>query len=114
LPTTATADDIGRLFKKKIGGSYTMLAFGKKKCRTVAIVSGGGSDTIPEAIEKGIDCFVTGESDHSNHHAALESKLNVVYLGHYHSEKPGVMALGKKIEDTFGVETMFLDVPTLT
>jgi dinuclear metal center YbgI/SA1388 family protein len=114
LPSYATVDDIGRLFKKKIGGSYTTLAFGKKKCRTVAIVSGGGSDAIPEAIEKGIDCFVTGEPDHSNHHAALESKLNVVYLGHYHSEKPGVMALGKKIEAEFGVQTTFLDVPTLT
>jgi putative NIF3 family GTP cyclohydrolase 1 type 2 len=36
----------------------------------------------------------------------------VLYLGHYHSEKPGVKALGKKLEKEFDVETMFVDEPT--
>jgi dinuclear metal center YbgI/SA1388 family protein len=113
MPQAATVDDIGRTYRKAIGGAFSTLPFGKKKCRTVAIVSGGGSDAIPEAIDKGIDCFITGEPDHSNHHAALESKLNVLYLGHYHSEKPGVIALGKKLAREFGVESVFIDEPTL-
>jgi dinuclear metal center YbgI/SA1388 family protein len=113
MPQAATVDDIGRTYRKAIGGAFSTLPFGKKKCRTVAIVSGGGSDAIPEAIDKGIDCFITGEPDHSNHHAALESRLNVLYLGHYHSEKPGVIALGKKLAREFGVETAFIDEPTL-
>jgi len=113
MPQAATVDDIGRTYRKAIGGTFSTLPFGKKKCWTVAIVSGGGSDAIPEAIDKGIDCFITGEPDHSNHHAALESKLNVLYLGHYHSEKPGVIALGKKLAREFGVETAFIDEPTL-
>ncbi len=80
---------------------------------TTAIVSGGGSDAIPEAIDKGIDCFITGEGEHWNHHAALESRLNVLYLGHYHSETPGVRALGTKLSARFEVETVFIDEPTL-
>jgi dinuclear metal center YbgI/SA1388 family protein len=112
LPAPYTLDGLGRACKRILGGSFSTLPFGKKKCRTIAIVSGGGSDAIPEAIDKGIDCFVTGEPSHWNHHAALESRLNVLYLGHYHSEKPGVKALGKKLEKEFDVETMFVDEPT--
>jgi dinuclear metal center YbgI/SA1388 family protein len=112
LPEVMTVDAAGRSCKKILGGGFFSLPFGKRKCRSLAIVSGGGSDAIPEAIEKGIDCFITGEASHWNHHAALEGHLNVLYLGHYHSEKPGVKALGKKLEKEFDVETVFLDVPT--
>ena len=112
LPALYTLDGLGRACGRILGGAFSTLPFGKKKCRTVAIVSGGGSDAIPEAIDKGIDCFITGEPLHWNHHAALESKLNVLYLGHYHSEKPGVKALGKKMEKEFNVETVFIDEPT--
>ncbi len=113
LPSPAAAGDIGKMLCRFTGGTFSTLPFGKRKCRSVAVISGGGSDGIPEAIDKGIDCFVTGEPSHWNHHAAVESKLNVVYLGHYHSEKPGVIALGKKLEAEFGVETVFIDEPTL-
>jgi dinuclear metal center YbgI/SA1388 family protein len=113
LPAATSLDEIGRACKKIIGGEFSTLPFGKEKCRTVAIVSGGGSDAIPEAVDKGLDCFITGEPDHWNHHAALEAGINVLYLGHYHSEKPGVMAVGKKLEKEFDVETVFVDVPTL-
>ncbi len=113
LPSPMTVGDVGRACRKVVGGTFTMLPFGKRKCRAVAIVSGGGSDAIPEAIDKGIDCFVTGEPAHSNHHAALESRLNVLYLGHYHSETLGVKALGATLKGKFGVETVFIGEPTL-
>jgi dinuclear metal center YbgI/SA1388 family protein len=113
LPSPLTVGDVGRACRKAVGGTFAMLPFGKKKCRTVAIVSGGGSDAIPEAIDRGIDCFITGEPTHWNHHAALESRLNVLYLGHYHSETLGVKAVGKKLRNEFGVEIVFVDEPTM-
>jgi dinuclear metal center YbgI/SA1388 family protein len=113
LPGPCTMTELGVAFRKKLGGSFSMLPFGRRKIRNVAIVSGGGSDAIPEAIDKKIDCFITGESSHWNHHAALEARLNVLYLGHYHSETPGVKAVGKSLERKFGVETIFIDEPTL-
>jgi dinuclear metal center YbgI/SA1388 family protein len=112
LPAPSSLDGLGRACRKILGGTFSTLPFGKKKCRTIAIVSGGGSEAIPEAVDKGIDCFITGEALHWNHHAALEARLNVLYLGHYHSEKPGVKALGKKLEKEFDVETVFIDEPT--
>ena len=113
LPRAATVKSISELVRKKFGGPVSSLPFGPQKIRRVAVISGHGSSCLPEAIEKKADLFVTGESSHENHHAALEGKINVVYGGHYHTEKSGVQALGEFLKKKFGVESVFLDVPTL-
>jgi dinuclear metal center YbgI/SA1388 family protein len=116
LPKPCTIAELGSACNKKLGAGTekcSMLAFGKAKIRTVAIVSGGGSDAIPEAIDKKLDCFITGEPNHWNHHTALEGGLNVLYLGHYRSETPGVKAVGEDLKRKFDVETVFIDEPTL-
>ncbi len=90
----------------------TVLPFGKERIQRVAIVSGGGAEELQEAIEKGVDCYITGEPSHENYHAAKEADINVIYAGHYHTEKMGVQALGRVLEKRFGVESVFLDIPT--
>ena len=108
-----SVEEIGNKVGLVVGGGFSSLPFGKRLNRTVAIISGGGSEALPEAIEKGVDCFITGESDHRNHHLALEGKINVLYCGHYHTETPGVKALGEHLEKKFDVKTIFIDEPTL-
>ena len=113
LPQELSAQDIGEALQKQIGGTFSMLPFGKKINSTVAIVSGGGSDALPEAIDSGIDCFITGESSHWNHHTALEAGINVIYGGHYHTETVGVRALGNHLQEIFEIDAVFIDEPTL-
>ncbi|MCP4676248.1 MAG: Nif3-like dinuclear metal center hexameric protein [Deltaproteobacteria bacterium] len=113
LPKPMTLDELAAIWQKEIGGESIGLPFGKKTINTLAVVSGGGSSALPEAIAKGIDCFVSGESRHEDHHLALEGKINVLYLGHYHSETAGVRAVGLEIAERFDVETVFIDEPTI-
>ncbi len=113
LTEPGSTDGIATALRTRLGGDTLVLPFGPACVRRVGIVSGGGGDCLPEAVEKGIDCFVTGEPDHENHHAALEGHVNVVYCGHYHSEQVGVKAMGEVLAKRFGVKTVFLDVPTL-
>ena len=89
------------------------LPFGRRDIVSCAIVSGGGSSALEEAILSGYDCFITGEGAHQNHHMALEGGINMMLLGHYASETVGVKALGRKLEERFGIETVFIDVPTI-
>lgn len=107
-----TRDNIVDKLCRSLDTSCTVLPFGEKLVRRIAIVSGGGADELDEAIEKGVDCFITGEPSHENYHAALEAGINVIYAGHYNTEKGGVQAIGKLLEKRFRVETLFLDVPT--
>lgn len=113
LSKKLSIDALAKKLRAFCGGSPTVMPFGKKEIETVSIVSGGGSSAIAEAIEKEFDCFVTGEGPHYTHHLALEAKLNVIYLGHYHSEKCGVQAVGREIAKKFSLDTLFLDEPTL-
>ncbi len=105
-------DNLVHLLCEKLGGECTVLPFGKEKVKSVAVVSGGAAEELDEAIKKGVDCFITGESSHQNYHAALEAGINVIYAGHYHTEKPGVQALGNAVRGRFGVQTLFVDIPT--
>ena len=114
LAEALSAADIGkRLCDAGLAAGVSVLPFGPDASATIAVVSGGGSDALLEAIDKKIDCLVTGEAQHWNHHTALEGRINVVYGGHYHTEKGGVLALGAHLEKRFGIATVFLDEPTM-
>jgi dinuclear metal center YbgI/SA1388 family protein len=88
------------------------LAFGDGPIERVAIVSGDAAELIPEAAAAGIDAFVTGETSHIAWHVAREHRLHVLFAGHYATETLGVRALGDRLATEFGVETVFLDIPT--
>lgn len=78
----------------------------------VACVSGGAAFLIDQVAQAGFDTFVTGETSHSFFHYAAEYGLNVVFGGHYATETLGLKALARHLADKFGLETVFLDVPT--
>jgi dinuclear metal center YbgI/SA1388 family protein len=113
LKKPLSIQELSEMFRAEVEGVPLVLPFGKSSITTVGIVSGGGSFAIGEACERGIDCLVTGDGRHENHHFALESKINVIYLGHYHSETLGVKAVGRELFEKFGLECIFIDEPTL-
>lgn len=104
---------LAKTWQNAIGGTPVTLPFGAARIQSVGIVSGGGSSALNEAIDNGLDCFVTGEGRHENHHTALEAGINMILLGHYHSETVGVKAVGNDLEEQFGIETIFIDEPTI-
>ncbi len=84
----------------------------KHPIRSVAIVSGGSADEVGDAIAEGVDLYITGESKHEIFHVCKEAGLHVLFGGHYNTEVFGLKALAKKIENVWGLQTCFLDVPT--
>lgn len=112
FPRTVRRDTIVDKLCRILDTECTTLPFGNERIKRAAIISGGGAGELPEAISKGIDCYITGESSHENYHAALEAGINVIYAGHYHTETGGVQRTGELINKTFGLETIFLDTPT--
>ena len=97
---------------RKIGERTHTMDFGKSSVRRVAVVSGGGSDCIDEAGEKGVDVFVSGEPTLMAYHLAREHGLNAVFAGHYATERFGVRALGALLKKRFDLDVEFLDFDT--
>lgn len=89
-----------------------LLPFGPATLASAAIVSGGGGDELFQALDAGVDLFVTGEIGHEEYHHALEGRISVVSLGHYRSETGGVKSLSATLGRETGIETVFIDAPT--
>ncbi len=92
--------------------SPRVLPFGPERISSVAVVSGGGADEMYQAIELGIDCFVTGEIGHEEYHHALENGITVVAAGHYATETVGPRLLMAEFARETGIDSLFVDVPT--
>ena len=86
--------------------------FGKEKSETCAVISGGAADEALQALEEGIDLYVTGESSHQVYHEALEGRLNIIAGGHYSTEVWGVRKVMEKCALELSLDTEFIDVPT--
>ncbi|MCO5243205.1 MAG: Nif3-like dinuclear metal center hexameric protein [Anaerolineae bacterium] len=104
----AIADILGN----KLSCETTLLQHGPLKSRRIAIVSGDAAGHIGEAAALGADTFITGETSHAHHYAAIEYGMNVIYAGHYATETVGLKALGRHINGRYGLETVFIDLPT--
>jgi dinuclear metal center YbgI/SA1388 family protein len=86
--------------------------FGKKESLTAAVVSGGAPAEARQAIEEGLDLYVTGESSHQIYHDCLEGKINMIAGGHYSTEVWGVRSVMEHCTAELGIGTEFIDVPT--
>jgi putative NIF3 family GTP cyclohydrolase 1 type 2 len=88
------------------------LPFGPQLVNTVGLISGGAPREVNEAIEKGLDLYITGDADHTQYHRCLEAGINMISGGHYATETWGVRLLGQHLQRQTGIGTVFLDLPT--
>jgi len=86
--------------------------FGKKENTTCAVVSGGAAKEALQALEEGVDLYVTGEMSTFTYHECLEGKLNMIAGGHYSTEVWGVRAVMRHCAEELRVDTAFIDNPT--
>jgi len=93
------------------GGAAVVHAYGPERIRTLGVISGGAASGFSEAIAAGLDCFVTGEVAEPTQSIAREAGANFVAIGHYNSEKFGVLALGDLLAARFGLTIEFVDLP---
>ena len=112
LPKPVTIDDALKKINFMERPPLGVFPFGKKENLTVAIASGGGADCAREALDEGVDLFITGESSHQVYHYCLEGKLNMIAAGHYCSEVWGLQAVMRHCRKELGIEAEFVDIPT--
>jgi len=86
--------------------------FGKKENSSCAVLSGGAPLEAFQAIDEGVDLYVTGESTHTVYHSALEGRLNIIAGGHYSTEVWGVRRMMEECVNQLGIDSEFLDIPT--
>jgi len=111
LPQEMSCDSIvQRLF----GGYHgvNLLSFGPEKVRSLGIVSGGASREVEQAVNEGLDMYITGEPSHQTYHFCQEQGIHVLAAGHYQTETFGVRQMAAKAKEELNLECIFLDIPT--
>ncbi|MCL1931423.1 MAG: Nif3-like dinuclear metal center hexameric protein [Treponema sp.] len=86
--------------------------FGKEENATCAVVSGGAAREVKQAVDEGVDLYITGEMAHSVYHDCLEGKINMIAGGHYSTEVWGARAVMRHCTEELHIDTEFIDVPT--
>jgi dinuclear metal center YbgI/SA1388 family protein len=99
-------------FRRNLKCEPIIWDFGTEKVMRLGCVSGGALTMLDQAIRAKLDVYVTGEPKHSFYWIAKEASINVIFGGHYTTETFGVQAVGEVIQKEFGLETVFIDLPT--
>jgi len=105
-PPVARDEFVARA-ERVVGGPVHLIPGGPATIRTVAIISGGGTGELYEAVARGLDLYLTGEGREWAPAVAREAGINFLVVGHHASEVFGVQALGRVIEARFGLQTRF-------
>ncbi|XVK49298.1 Nif3-like dinuclear metal center hexameric protein [Jeongeupia wiesaeckerbachi] len=78
--------------------------------RRVAWCTGGAQGYFHQAVDLGIDAFITGEASEFVTHLARETGVAFIAAGHHATERYGVRALGEHLASHFGLELIHLDI----
>ncbi len=80
-----------------------------KEIRTVGLCTGGAPDLIHEAVDAGLDFYMTGESTEYCDAVSAETGVAFVAGGHHQTERFGAQRIAKALANE-GLEATFFDV----
>jgi dinuclear metal center YbgI/SA1388 family protein len=112
FPKPVTVDEVVKKISFMGRPPVGVFPFGKSENKSAAIISGGAPYNADEAIEEGVDLFITGESSHGVYHSCMEGKINMISGGHYNTEVWGLQAVMRHLSAELGIDAEFIDVPT--
>jgi dinuclear metal center YbgI/SA1388 family protein len=111
LKTTVPFKSLVSTFESFNGKSLKIYGSPEKEIKSVGVVSGGAAELINEAVANNIDLYITGEVSEYVQEICRETGICFIAGGHYNTEKHGIIALQKSIEDKFRIKTSFIDIP---
>jgi len=112
LTEALTAEQIATKLDLSSETGLHILPFGKDRLKRIGIVSGGAPYEVQEAIELGLDAYITGETAHAMHPVCQEAQITMISGGHYATEVFGVQQMARWFNDELGLEASFVALPT--
>lgn len=84
--------------KDKLNLNVIRVADARRKVKKIAVCGGSGSDFIDDAINMGIDTYITGDLKYHEAQYAISNGLNIIDGSHQMTEMPIVENLKKRFE----------------
>lgn len=110
LPVAQTAPQFADLLEQVLGRRPEHIAGGPQLIERVGWCTGAAQGYIGQAIDRGLDAYISGEISEPTVHDAREGKVHYFAAGHHATERYGVQAVGAYLAETLGIEHRFIDI----
>ncbi|MGI9286816.1 MAG: Nif3-like dinuclear metal center hexameric protein [Pseudomonadales bacterium] len=110
LVETLSGADFARHIATRLRREPLHIAGERKKIESIAWCTGAAQDYLQQAIDLGVDAYLTGEVSEQTVHIAREAGIHFYAAGHHATERYGVQAVGKYLAQKFGLEHRFIDI----
>lgn len=110
LPHAETAGVVARSVAARLAREPLLVGDPSRKVQRVGWCTGGAQGYFEQAINAGVDLFLSGEISEQTTHLARETGVPFIAAGHHATERYGIRALAAWLEREAGVEASFLDL----
>ncbi|ARP93052.1 Nif3-like dinuclear metal center hexameric protein [Bordetella genomosp. 13] len=109
-PGVATLGDLARRIAERLGREPLVVGDAQHPLRRVAWCTGAAQGMLGDAIDAGVDAYITGEASEPTVHLARETGTGFIGAGHHATERYGIQALGEAVARQFGIRVDFIDI----
>ena len=110
LPQPMSAREFSELIAEVLQREPLHIGEETDTIETVAWCTGGAQGYLQQAVDAGVDAFLTGEINEPAVHLARETGTHFFSAGHHATERYGVKALGEYLAEEFGLTVDFIDI----
>jgi len=110
LETPCVAGELAARLQRELGRTPLVVGPTDRPIERLGLCTGGAQDMLEEAIDRGLDAFISGEISERTTHMARESGVTYFAAGHHATETGGVRLLGDRLAEEFGIEHRFIDI----
>ncbi len=94
----------------RLGRAPLVIGRADRLVRHVAWCSGAAQGYLEEAVNLGVDAYISGEISEQTVHLAREADVAFIAAGHHATERYGICALGEHLAARFGLAHRFIDL----
>ncbi|WP_434779204.1 Nif3-like dinuclear metal center hexameric protein [Neisseria sp. Ec49-e6-T10] len=102
-------ESLGQQLQQKLERPPLIVGALDKTIKNIAWCTGGAQGFFQEAINLGVDAFITGEASEAQYHLSNETGVAFISAGHHATEKFGIQALINQISIDTRLDTHFFD-----
>ncbi len=110
LPSAASLKEFSKRVENQLQRIPLVIGDMNKSIKNVAWCTGGAQGYMQDAIDLGVDLFISGEVSEQTYHLAQESGVAYIAAGHHATERFGVQALGEHLAQHFGINHEYIEI----
>ena len=110
LPSAASLQEFSKHVENQLQRTPLVIGDMNKSIKNVAWCTGGAQGYMQDAIDLGVDLFISGEVSEQTYHLAQESGVAYIAAGHHATERYGVQALGEHLAQHFGINHEYIEI----